>query len=233
MYKLKAHNDKDFDLKNNKDRDRMYMRFSPEQKEMFRSIKEHTFVFCEACAGAGKTLVAVAAMLDMLANDEIGKIVYVQKVSQRYLQHGFIPGTIEKKTEDLWQPFYDAMLSLGYTPYDVNGMVENGLIILTTDSTMRGINLKNVGLIVDEAQNCDWETLKLIFTRPDEDCHNVMLGDVHQKDNKGKNDVFVEYGDYLANYKKGKKCYLTKNFRGDFSRYAEQFVPSYLKQNSV
>jgi predicted ribonuclease YlaK len=121
------------------------------------------------------------------------------------------------------------MLSLGYTPFDVNGMIENGLILLTTDSTMRGINLNNAGLIVDEAQNCDWETLKLIFTRPDEDCHNVMLGDVSQKDNKGRNNVFVEYGDYLANYKDGKKCSLTKNFRGDFSRYAEQFVPSYLK----
>jgi phosphate starvation-inducible PhoH-like protein len=229
MCKLKAHNDKDLDLKNNKDRDRMYMRFSPEQKEMFRSIKENTFTFCEACAGAGKTLVSVAAMLDMLANDEIGKIVYIQKVSQRYLQHGFLPGNIEEKTEALWQPFYDAMLTLGYTPYNVDSMIDNGLIILTTDSTLRGINLKNVGLIVDEAQNCDWETLMLIFTRPDDDCHVAMLGDVKQKDNKGKNNIFIEYGNYLAEYKSAAKCILTKNYRGDFSRYAEQFIPSCLK----
>ena len=228
MCKFKAH-DKGFDLKNNKDRDRMYSRFSIEQKDMFESIKKNIFTFCEACAGAGKTLVSVASMVDMLANDEISKIVYMQKVSQRYLQHGFLPGNIEEKTEALWQPFYDAMLTLGYTPYDVDNMIENGMIVLTTDSTLRGINLKNVGLIIDEAQNCDHETLTLVFTRCDDDCHVVLLGDLKQKDNKGRNNVFVEYGNYLTNFRSGNKCCLTKNYRGDFSQYAEQFVPSCLK----
>ena len=50
-----------------------------------------------------------------------------------------------------------------------------------------------------------------------------MIGDVKQKDNRGKNDYFVAYGDYLANSKLGNKCYLTKNYRGKFSQLAEDF----------
>lgn len=216
-------NDKDFGLRNNKDRDRVYTKFSDEQKALFHSIKENIFTFCEACAGTGKTLVSIAALLDLLANEEINKIIYMQKVSQRFLQNGFLPGTIEEKTEALWQPFYDAMLTLGYIPEHVDTMVNNELIVLTTDSNLRGVNFEKVGLCLDEAENCDTETLKLIFTRCHDNCHVVMLGDSKQKDNHGTNTQFIAYGDYLANASFGNKCELTQNYRGKFSNYAENF----------
>ena len=41
----KADKDKEFSLKNNKDRDRVYKNFSSEQKEFFDSIKTHIFTF--------------------------------------------------------------------------------------------------------------------------------------------------------------------------------------------
>ena len=43
-------NDKDIysSLKNNKERDRVYKRFSDEQKSFFSSIKDNIFTFCEA-----------------------------------------------------------------------------------------------------------------------------------------------------------------------------------------
>ena len=219
-------NTKDFNLKNNKDRDRIYSNFSPEQKEFFKSIKENIFTFCEAGTGTGKTLVSVAAMIDLLANEEINKIVYIQRASERFRQDGHLPGTREEKTDELWQPFYDAMLDLGFIPYIVNEMISTELIRLTTDSSLRGINFEKVGLIVDEAQNCDYETLNLIFTRCHTNCHIVMVGDSKQKDNKNANNVFIEYGDYLAKPSFGNKCKLTKDYRGPFSAYAELFVPS-------
>jgi phosphate starvation-inducible protein PhoH len=230
----KRDNDKDFDLKNNKERDKMYGMFSDEQKEFFHSIQNHTFTFCESEAGTGKTLVATASMLDLLANTEINKIVYLQKVSKRNIQNGFNPGTLEQKTEDLWDPFYEAMLDLGYIPPVVDMMIANELILLTTDSNLRGVNFKKVGLIIDEAENCDFETLKLIFTRCHDDCHIALIGDSKQKDNPGgKNNDFVLYGDYLVeNLKKRKanKCLLTCNYRGDFSKCAEMFFISDYKK---
>ena len=223
----KRDNDKDFNLKNNKERDEMYSMFSNEQKEVVHSVQNNTFTFCESEAGTGKTLVATASMLDLLSNNEINRIIYLQKVSKRNIQNGFNPGTLEQKTEDLWDPFYEAMLELGYIPPVVDMMITNELIMMITDSNLRGVNFKKVGLIVDEAENCDYETLKLIFTRCHDDCHIAMIGDAKQKDNPGsKNNDFVFYGDYLVEKLpklKANKCVLTKNFRGEFSKCAELF----------
>ena len=215
--------DKDIRIKNNKDRDRVYARFSSEQKEMFHAIQDHVFTFCEATAGSGKTLVSVASMLDLLANEEISRIIYIQKVSQRFLQNGFLPGTMEEKTADLITPFYDAMATLGYQPESVDKMIDVGLISVVTDSCLRGINFENVGVIVEEAENMDEETLRLIFTRCHDNCFVVMIGDRKQKDNKGDNQDFLYYGRYLARLDIGCHVRLTKNFRGKFSQSAECF----------
>lgn len=220
---VRTDKDKEFSLKNNKDRDRVYKKFSDEQKNLFDSVHKYIFTFCEANAGTGKTLTVIAAMLDLLANEEINKIIYIQSVSQRFLQNGFLPGTIEEKTEALWQPFYDAMLTLGYIPSTVDMMINNGLILLTTDSNLRGVNFEKAGVITEEAENMRHETLKLIYTRCHDDCHICSIGDSKQKDNKGSNNDFILYGDYLASAPFGNKCYLTKNFRGKFSQYAENF----------
>ena len=68
--------DYDFiDLKNMKDRDRVFLKFNKEQKEMFKSIQDNIFTFVEAKSGTGKTLVSISAMIDVLANEEINKIV--------------------------------------------------------------------------------------------------------------------------------------------------------------
>ena len=211
-------------LKNNKERDRFYNDMTFEQQVLFNSIKDRVFTFCEARAGSGKTVVTMAAMIDMLANGEIAKIVYIQKVSQRFLQNGFLPGTIEEKTNSLWTPVYDAMLRLGYLPSDVDELRQTDRLFLVTDSTLRGVNFEDAGVIIDEAENCDTETLKLIFTRVHDNCHVAMIGDSLQKDNRGNHNLdFVRYGNYLAEHI-GMKVELTKNFRGRFSQLAEDFV---------
>lgn len=220
MYK----SNKDIDLKNSKDRDRFYRKFTDEQRELFSAIKNNIFVFVRAKAGCAKTSTSIATMVDMLANGDINSIVYIQKPSQRTLSQGFLPGDLDNKSDVLWGAFYGSMLDLGITPDMVEVMIESKLIQLTTDVTLRGITLSNVGVIVDEGQNLDYLTLKLIFTRCADSSHVVLLGDENQKDNKGINTDFIKYGEYLSGTSVGAECYLTKNFRGKFSRLSEDFI---------
>lgn len=225
MAKRRIKSEDSISLQNNKDRDRFYNKMNDEQKLFFNSIQENIFTFCEATSGVGKTQISVAAMVDMLYKCQIDRIIYIQKVSQRFLQNGFLPGTIEEKTQDLWTPFYDSMLTLGYIPDVVDRLVNENTIILTTDSSLRGINIEKSGVIIDEAENCNIETLRLIFTRCHDNCHVVMLGDSLQKDNVGKkNKDFIDYGEFLANSPLGNKCTLTKNYRGKFSQLAESYM---------
>ena len=102
-------------------------------------------------------------------------------------------------------------------------MTSNGQLITMTDNALRGCNLEDAAIILDETQNCGYHTLKLILTRIHDNCHVVMLGDHYQKDQKGDNTVFIGYGEYLAQ-RIGKKVELTKNYRGRLSKLAEDYI---------
>lgn len=54
---MKYYDKDDLDLRNSKERDRMYKRFDENQRALFHSIKDHLFTFCEATTGSGKTTV--------------------------------------------------------------------------------------------------------------------------------------------------------------------------------
>ena len=169
------------------------------------------------------TIVAVAAMLSLLERGEINKIVYIQKPSERYLSQGYLPGTMEEKSQFLFLPFYDAMHDLGFFDSAIEQGIIDGTLNLITDCALRGVNLEKAGIIIDEAENMNLHTLKLIFTRCHDNCHIALLGDRYQKDNRGDNSKFVKYGEYLAEKSFGSKVELTKNFRGKFSKAAEAF----------
>lgn len=211
----------------NKDRDRFYNMMSPEQHRLFDSIQKNVFTFVESKAGTGKSTVTIAAMLDMLISNQIGKIVYIQSCSERFLKHGFLPGTTEEKTANMYVALYDAFATLGMTPWDVQGMINNEKIVLKTDSDLRGCNFEESGVILDECQNMDFQTLKLILTRIHDTCHVCMMGDRLQKDNCGNNTAFIGYGTYLAK-KFGEIITLTRNYRGQFSKAAENYEETYI-----
>lgn len=218
------YNKENIDLKNSKDRDRMYSRFDECQKEAFASIQNNVFTFIEACAGSGKTTVATAALLDMLANGDINNICYIRVADDRAQSIGFYPGTLEEKTSMYWQPFYDALETLGLQPDMITMMEQQEILKTSLDITLRGVNLQKCGIILDEVQNADIDTLRLVFTRCHDDVHLVALGDGRQKDQKrGMND-FLDYCNFLANSSMGNRCELKKNWRGRFSRLAEDYI---------
>lgn len=221
---MKNYFDKDYiDLKNSKDRDRMYSRFDEKQKELFHSIKKNIFTFCEATTGSGKTLISTAAMLDMLANGEIDKIVYIRVPDDRAQSIGYYPGTLEEKADIYWEPFWEALEELGITRDMALVMESQGLIETKLDVTLRGVNLSRAGVLADEVQNYRPDTLKLLFTRCHDDVHLVAIGDGKQKDQKHASAGFRDYCDFLAASPLGNKCVLTTNYRGRFSRLAESY----------
>ena len=224
------HDKSDIDLRNNKDRDRMYGRFDGEQKDFFHEIQKHIFTYCEACAGSGKTTVSVAAMLDLLANGLINKIVYVRVADDRAQSIGYMPGTIEEKTAMYWGPFFEAMESLGIQREMVNFMITQGLVQTTLDINLRGCNLEHAGIIFDEVQNADTETMRLIFTRVHDNSFIVAIGDGRQSDQKHIHGDYKEYCEFLANSSFGTKCRLVHDYRGKFSALAESFDPAKSKK---
>lgn len=162
-------------------------------------------------------------MLDLLANGEIDKIVYIRVPDDRAQSIGFYPGTLEEKTALYWEPLWQALEELGINRDMAQVMESQGFLETKLDVTLRGTNLSRAGVIVDEIENFRGDTLKLVFTRFHDDVHAVALGDGKQRDQKHATDIFRKYCDFLADSNMGNKCELTKNYRGRFSSLAESF----------
>jgi phosphate starvation-inducible protein PhoH len=225
--------DKDYalTLKNNKERDRMYSRFNEKQKAFFRSIQDNIFTFCEASTGTGKTTVATAALLDLLANGEINKIVYIRVADARVQSLGYLPGDIDEKMAPYWGPFYEALITLGLQTESIRAMESLGLLKETLDITLRGTNLEKCGVIIDEVQNANIETLGLIFTRFHDNLHAVAIGDGIQRDQKKASTSFRLFCNLLASSSMGNKCELDTDYRGKFSRLAEKIMKELIEND--
>ena len=97
--------------------------------------------------------------------------------------------------------------------------------MLITDNNLRGVNLMDCLVIIDEGQNMGVSDLRLVLTRIHDDSKCVLLGDSRQSDNPGdKEHCFVDYGNYMVEHI-GRKVELTRNFRGRLSKIAEDYEP--------
>lgn len=142
-------------------------------------------------AGTGKTYLAVLRAVQALRNGECKRIVLVRPaVAVEGEQHGFLPGDLNKKLEPWCLPLLD-ILHECYKPHEVTKMIEDKVIELAPLAMMRGRTLKDVFLILDEAQNATPAQMKMLLTRIGEGSKFVITGDIEQTDKKfGANGLY-------------------------------------------
>lgn len=133
-------------------------------------------------AGTGKTyLASYLAYKAVLEDREFDKILYMRSaVSTRNL--GFLPGTDKDKIAVYEAPYEDTakkLLGRG-DAYEI--LKAKGIVHFTSTSFVRGINLNNTILIVDECQNMTYHELDSIITRLEENCLVFFCGDMRQSD---------------------------------------------------
>ena len=105
-----------------------------------------------------------------------------------------------------------------------------------THTFLRGNNIENKVIIVDEAQNYYTDELQKTLTRIKDDCKVIVIGHTGQID-LYKNRENSGFEKYLKHFEKVKDdprvriCNLTKNYRGWFSNYADSINnPELLKE---
>ena len=93
----------------------------------------------------------------------------------------FLPGDLQSKVDPYLRPLYDALQEfLGLESY--KALYERGAIEVAPLAYMRGRTLSNAYIILDEAQNCSTEQMKMFLTRIGEGSRVVVTGDVTQID---------------------------------------------------
>ncbi|MDH5560940.1 MAG: PhoH family protein [Deltaproteobacteria bacterium] len=142
-------------------------------------------------AGTGKTLLALAAALEMmLTSGQYHKILVSRPIFPMGRDMGYLPGDIEEKMAPWMQPVFDNLEFLTAAQGKSGGksgsyqrLLESGLIELEPLTYIRGRSIPNRFMIVDEAQNLTPHEIKTIVTRAGTGTKVVLTGDPYQIDN--------------------------------------------------
>lgn len=151
------------------------------QKRYIQALKQYTVVFGVGPAGTGKTYLAVAMAVLAFKNKEVSKIILTRPAVEAGEKLGFLPGDLQNKVDPYLRPLYDALYDfLGAETY--KSLSERGIIEVAPLAYMRGRTLNDAYIILDEAQNCTAEQMKMFLTRFGEGSRVVVTGDITQID---------------------------------------------------
>ena len=200
-------------------------KLTEEQRGYVNSMFDNQLTIVNAKAGTGKTTLAVA-VAKMLGNPLIYLFSPVEEDKM-----GFRPGKQGEKEAAYTQPLKDALLKINEDPSKVIESDENvdnlknGNVWVYPQSHifLRGTNLENVTIIVDEAQNFTVSELKKLLTRIHDSATVILIG--HDKQCDLKNPAksgFVKVIDHFKDEPYVGVHELTKNFRGRLSRKADE-----------
>jgi len=143
-------------------------------------------------AGTGKTLLAVLAAIRALKTRECEKIVVTRPAVSVDEQHGFLPGTLVEKMAPWTRPIFDVFEEY-WSPQQIEGMIEDGVIEIAPLAYMRGRTFKNAWILADEMQNATPSQMKMLLTRLGTNSRIVVTGDLNQHDRGYENNGLKDF----------------------------------------
>lgn len=194
---------------------------------------DNDIVFVNARAGTGKTTIATGVANMMVNYHKYDSLIYIMSPYGEQRQ-GFLPGTITEKSSVYFEAFYQALITCGVNPCTaindesmVNQKNGTGFITMMTDTFLRGSNLNDAVLIIDEAQNYTFAQLKKVLTRVGTNAKVIVIGHDEQCDLGNPNQSgFMEYLQHFAGHERCAVCELKTNHRGWISSWADEATPS-------
>lgn len=156
-----------------------------EQKQAKAIILENKITVLKGGAGSGKSMVAAQVALDLLFTHQVEKIILTRPAVTSGEELGFMPGDKDAKLAPYTAAIYDAMYRL-YNKEKVDSEVTKGHIEVIPVAFMRGRNLSNCCVVVDEGQNITHRQMELILGRLCEGSRMIICGDTAQVDLKDR-----------------------------------------------
>jgi PhoH-like ATPase len=153
-------------------------------------------------AGTGKTLLALAAGMQKVLNDQTYvKLLCARPIMPLGRDIGYLPGDKDDKLKAWMQPIFDNMSYLLSTRTSGEGndakthaqlsnveqriqqLVASGQVVLEPLTYIRGRSIPHQFMIVDEAQNLTPHEVKTIASRVGDGTKLILTGDATQIDN--------------------------------------------------
>lgn len=160
------------------------------QKIHLAAIEDHDLTIVTGPAGTGKTYCTAGKVAELFSRaDRNGLRAYDNIVVARSIiptgkSMGYLPGDVKEKLTPWVMPMLNVLeKALGKSDYAYK--LERDIIQIQPLETIRGRSFERTLLMVDEAQNLDFEEIKAITTRIGEGSKMILMGDAFQSDIKG------------------------------------------------
>mgnify|MGYP002789886979 CR=1 FL=1 len=168
------------------------------QENYIRTMVENIVTICDGPAGSGKSFCCLGLAAEYLLAGKVTKIVVARptvEASPKGL--GFLKGSLEEKLNPYVYPAIEHLKKfLGTMRY--RDYYSAGMITFEAWEYMRGRTYDNSFMILEEAQNCTLEQLKMFITRIGENSRIVINGDAEQSDLIKKNSEYQTDLEYLV-----------------------------------
>lgn len=184
-----------------------------------------SIVSLQSKSGFGKTYLALAAALYLvLEKKKYSKIYIVKSPVEIGPRMGYLPGDAAEKLESYFRPVIDLVFKLNrireckrVIRSEQARELDPEYIEMLPLAFVRGMNIENAILIVDEMQNLSRTESRALLTRLGENTKAFCIGDTNQVDNHHLNE-FNNGLNWLVKLCKGQKEYGHLVLKGSKSR---------------
>lgn len=189
--------------------------------------KDIDIVFVNARAGTGKTTVATGVANLLVQYGLYSNLIYIMSPYGERKQ-GFLPGTVTEKSSVYFEAFYQALIQCNVNPLTAINSESmtakaDGYVTCITDTFLRGTNLDDAVIIIDEAQNYTTAQLKKVLTRIGSKTKVIVIGHDQQCDLENADaSGFLRYMEHFRGQARAAFCELHTNHRGWISRHADE-----------
>ena len=154
------------------------------QKDYIRAIVENDVIICVGPAGAGKSFVAAGISAQHIVQKRVEQIIVTRPLVCAGKDIGALPGDVGEKIKPYLTPMEESLrYFLGQSHYGLYANERRKRF--EPLEVMRGATFHNSYMILDEAQNCTLEQIKMFITRMGEDSKVIINGDIKQTDIRG------------------------------------------------
>lgn len=155
------------------------------QKNYIRAIVENEIIFCSGPAGCGKSFIAAGIAANHLHSGMVQQVIITRPLVCAGKDIGSLPGEMNEKIAPYLLPMEENLrFFLGQAYY---GLYFNEKQIQYRPlEVMRGSTFHDAYMILDEAQNCTEDQIKMFVSRMGQNSKVLINGDVNQDDLRGR-----------------------------------------------
>jgi len=160
------------------------------QVDYITSIIENDVIFCTGPSGSGKSFISAGIASQHLYHNEIDKVVITRPLVCAGKDIGSLPGELLDKIAPYLMPMQEHFrFFLGQAYY--GHFFNDSKITYQPLEVMRGSTFDNSYMILDEAQNCTFDQIKMFITRMGKNSKVLINGDVDQTDIRNRSGLSI------------------------------------------